>query len=93
MDLIKKLIAKELINIAHKIENGTCEMSENEMTEVLSIVAHESMSKYQACQYLNLKTSRFDDLVREGVIPKGKKITGFKELRWYKDELIPLTRQ
>ena len=26
-------------------------------------------------------------MVREGVIPRGRKIAGHKELRWYKDDL------
>jgi predicted DNA-binding transcriptional regulator AlpA len=45
------------------------------------------MSKEQACNYLNLSRSRFDDLVRERKIPRGKKRVGFKELYWYQDEL------
>jgi hypothetical protein len=46
------------------------------------------MSKEQACQYLNLSISRFDDYVRMGKVPKGKKVVGFKELRWFEDELL-----
>jgi predicted DNA-binding transcriptional regulator AlpA len=55
--------------------------------DILSVVAHEAMSKEQACNYLNLSRSRFDDLVREEKLPKGKKRVGFKELVYYKDEL------
>ena len=79
--------------MAAKIENGTCELSDEEMTEIFNVIAHESMSKYQACKYLNMSTSRFDDYVREGKIPKGRKITGFKELRWYKNELATINWQ
>jgi len=50
------------------------------------------LSKDEACSYLNLSRSRFDDLVREGKIPKGKKRQGFKELIWYKDELTEVLR-
>ena len=45
------------------------------------------MSKYQAYTYLGVSRAKFDNLVREGKIPKGKKIPGFKELCWYKKDL------
>ena len=51
------------------------------------IIAHESLSKEQACRHLNIRRSRFDDLVREGKIPKGRKVVGYTGLVWYKDEL------
>ena len=45
------------------------------------------MSKYQAFTYLNISRAKFDNLVREGKIPKGRKIPGWKELGWYKKDL------
>lgn len=78
---------KYLREIADKIEVGTSEISESQAMDILRVVAHEAMSKEQACIYLNLSRSRFDDLVREGKLPKGKKRVGFKELVYYKDEL------
>ena len=93
MNVLAKLVSKELRLVADKIDSGTCNLSSDESMEILRAVAHEALSKDQACAYLNIKTSRFDDLVREGKIPRGRKVRGFKELRWYKDELIPLTRQ
>ena len=36
--------------------------------------------------------SKFDELVRSGKIPKGRKIRGFKELRWYRDELMAISK-
>lgn len=72
---------------ADKIDAGNCELSADEAMDLLNVLSHESLSKDQACSYLNLSRSRFDDLVREGKLPKGRKVRGFKELRWYKDEL------
>jgi predicted DNA-binding transcriptional regulator AlpA len=46
-----------------------------------------------ACKHLNLSRSRFDDLVRNKVIPKGRKRVGFKELVWYEDELDKSVRE
>lgn len=83
----RRMVVKYLREIADKIEVGTSEISESQAMDILSVVAHEAMSKEQACNYLNLSRSRFDDLVREGKLPRGKKRVGFKELVYYKDEL------
>ena len=83
----RRMVVKYLREIADKIEVGTSEISESQAMDILSVVAHEAMSKEQACNYLNLSRSRFDDLVRDGKLPKGKKRVGFKELVYYKDEL------
>ena len=83
----RKIVAKFLRDTANKIDVGTSEITESEAMEILKVVAHEPLSKEQACRYLNLSRSRFDDLIREKRIPKGRKVAGFRELRWYKDEL------
>ena len=84
---IKRMIAKLLRETADKIDAGTCELSEQEAMDIMSVVAHNALSKEEACLFLNLRRSRFDDLVREGRIPRGRKRRGFKELIWYEDEL------
>lgn len=83
----KRMIAKYLREIADRIDAGTCELSEDEAMGIVGAVAHRVLSKDQACELLNLRRSRFDDLVREGRIPKGRKRKGFKEKVWYEDEL------
>lgn len=83
----KKLAAKYLREVADKIDAGTTDISESDAIDIMSVVAHQAMSKEQACSFLNLSRSRFDDLVREKRIPKGRKRTGFKELVWFKNEL------
>lgn len=45
------------------------------------------MSKESACMYLDISRATFDNLVREGKIPKGEKALGFKELGWKKSDL------
>ncbi len=87
MQALKKLLTKLLRDTANKIDAGTCELSEEEATQMLEVFSHIALSKEQACIYLNMSRSRFDDLVRQGKLPKGKKRVGFKELFWYKDEL------
>ena len=82
MQALKQLVVHLLRDAANKIDAGTCELN-----ELLEVISHISMSKESACMHLNISRSRFDDLIREGKIPKGRKCIGFKELRWYKDEL------
>lgn len=72
---------------ADKIEVGNCELTDSEAMDIMSVLGHQAMSKEDACIYLGISRSTFDGLIREGVYPKGKKVRGFKELRWYKDEL------
>ena len=84
---LRKIIIKMLRETADKIESGNCELSESEAMDIMSVLGHQVMSKEDACIYMNLSRSRFDDLVREGRLPKGRKRRGFKELVFYKDEL------
>ena len=51
------------------------------------------MSKYQACQYLNISRATFDNYVREGRLPRGKKEAGFKELFWIQKDLDEFIRK
>ena len=83
----RQLVVKYMREMADKIEVGNSEISESEAIDILRVVAHECLSKEQACMYLNISRSRFDDLIREKKIPRGKKRVGFKELVFYKDEL------
>ena len=83
----KRLVVRYLRDIADKIEAGNTELSESEAMDIMGIIAHESLSKEQACRHLNVSRSKFDDLIREKKLPKGRKVSGFKELRWYRDEL------
>lgn len=87
MQALNKLIVKLLRETADKIDAGTCELSESEAMDIMSVLSHKVMSKEDACIYLNISRSRFDDLVREGKLPKGRKRRGFKELVFYQDEL------
>ena len=55
--------------------------------EIFSIIAHEPLSKEQACDYLNVSRATFDNYIRNGYLPKGRKRKGYNELVWYKDEI------
>lgn len=86
-EFLKRQIVKALKETADKIEAGNCELSESEAMDIMSVLSHQVISKEDACIYMNMSRSKFDDLVREGKLPKGRKRRGFKELVFYKDEL------
>lgn len=88
MKFLIKEIAKQLKEIAIKIENGTCELTEEQILNLFSIIGTELLSKEQSCSYLNVSRSTFDNMIRNGEIPKGRKIRGFKELFWSKNDLL-----
>lgn len=88
MDVIKRTVSKLLRQIADKIDGGTCELDEEQAMNIMATIGHEPLSKDAACSYLNISRSKFDSLVADGKLPKGKKRRGFKELCWFRDELI-----
>ena len=93
MDTINKFVSKSLRELADKIDAGNSNLTESEAMHILSVVAHERLTKEQACKYVNIQLSRFDDLVRAGVFPKGIKDKHINKLLWYKDELEIAIRQ
>lgn len=84
---IRKRFSKLLREIAERIDTNTCDLTEAESLYIMEILTRHSMSKESACIYLNISRSRFDDLVREGKLPRGVKQRGFKELIWYQSDL------
>lgn len=81
-----------LLRIVDDIDAGNSNLTEEEalhIAEVMKEVARKDawISKYQAYTYLGISRAKFDNLVREGKIPKGNKIPGFKELVWRKKDL------
>lgn len=87
-----KIIRDLLVVFINRIDNGDCNISENEAEELATIMRKytdkdERMSKYQACEYLHISRSTFDNYVSYGWIPQGKHQQGFKELYWLKKDL------
>lgn len=91
MQTLKKMVVKLLRTTADKIDTDNCELSEEEAIAIIKNMTHIALSKEMACRHLNMSRSKFDDLVRQGKLPKGRKRVGFKELTWWKDELDIMT--
>lgn len=87
-----KVIKSLLLNILDNIDTGNsniCEEDEVKIIELLKTFTDktERLSKYKACQYLNVRRPTFDNYVREGKLPRGRKEAGFNELSWSKKDL------
>ena len=80
------------MNVVNDIRCDNSNASDDDMINIIKVVKEytrkdEPLSKYQAYTYLNISRAKFDNLVREGRLPKGQKVAGFKELRWYRRDL------
>lgn len=82
-----KIIRDLLKKVIDDIDVGNSNIKEDEAIEIVKVIKSytdktKRLSKYQACQKLNVSRATFDNLVREGIIPRGEKVIGFKELFW-----------
>lgn len=87
-----KIIKDLLLKIVNDIDTGNTNISAEECEKVIEYLTEISdknakLSKYQACKHLKVSRATFDNYVRSGKIPKGRKQIGFKELFWYKKDL------
>ena len=87
-----QIVKTVLQNVIDSIDNGNSNATEEECDEILDMINHTTnvqnkLSKYQACKYLGVSRATFDNWVRSGKIPKGRKQQGFKEIFWIKEDL------
>lgn len=87
-----------LLRIVDDIDCGNSDIpDEKETLEIINMLKKYTrkdvpLSKYQAYTYLNISRATFDNLVKEGKLPDGKKVAGFKEKFWYKKDLNKYAR-
>ena len=84
--------------IIDNIDAGNSNINDQEAIEIVDLLKKittkdKKLSKYQACQYLNVSRATFDNLVKDGKLPKGQKESGFKELFWLQKDLDRLITQ
>jgi len=88
-------IKQLLLKVVNDIDAGNSNIDEHEGEMLIKALRKYTRrdgqwSKYQAYTYLNISRSQFDKLVREGKIPQGHKVAGFKELFWSEKEIRKL---
>ena len=87
-----KVIRNLLQRLLDDIDAGNSNISESDAIEIIDSLKRftnkeRALSKYAACQYLNMSRATFDRYVAEGKLPKGKHEIGFKEKFWLKKDL------
>lgn len=87
-----EIIKQQLLKIVKDIDCGNSNLTEEEEIKLLKTLQSftdktKRLSKYQSCVYLNMSRATFDNYVRAGELPKGKKESGWKELSWSKRDL------
>lgn len=87
IESIKRQFVKILRETADKLEVDNTELNEEQAIQVMSIILHEPISMEAASMQMNVSRTKFNNMINEGKIPKGRKRMGFKEKVWYKDEL------
>lgn len=87
-----KVIRSLLLKIVDDIDAGNSNISEGEAIKIVDSLKRftdkeKRLSKYAACEYLNVSRATFDNYIREGKLPRGKHEISFKELSWSEKEL------
>lgn len=88
LNILKGLLSKIIVDI----DAGNSNISEEEALKTVQYLNElttkdKRLSKYAAYTYLNMSRATFDNLIKSGKLPKGKKEAGFKELSWNKKDL------
>lgn len=84
------LIRNILSQIIDNIDSGSSNISESEQQQVLDILNQmnrQELSKTESAEYIGVCRATFDNYIQKGLIPKGHKRQGFKELSWFKSDL------
>lgn len=89
---MKQLIRTILQKFINDIDTGNSNICYEDEIKILSLLSNiadkdQRMSKIQSAEYLGVSRATFDNLVKDGFIPKGRKQDGFKELSWSKIDL------
>ena len=87
-NIVKDEVVRCLREAADKIDAGNSYLTQEQAMDIISSIAHELLSKEQACNEANKSRSEFDKLIKANKLPKGRRLRGFKELFFFKDEII-----
>ena len=92
MHILEKLILKAL----EMFRDGECDHITSEEIELISNIINKpkTLGREAAAKHLGICLNRFHELINEGVIPKPRKVQGFKEKQYYLSDLdkIPISK-
>lgn len=88
-----KIIRNILQKFIDDIDAGNTNLDFEQQCNLIRVLSNvdlgkdNEMNKTQASDYLGISRATFDNYIRDELLPKGKQIGKFKELRWYKSDL------
>ena len=91
-----QLIKTILLQLIDDIDSGNSNINEQqqlELVELLQKFNRKELSKIEAANYIGVSRATFDNYINKGLIPKGQKRQGFKELSWNIHDLNKFQRE
>jgi predicted DNA-binding transcriptional regulator AlpA len=88
--MTNKTIASIFRTFADKIENGTCAVDVETLTDIANNLIHIKLNAEQTCSYLNVSRATLTRMVCDGRVPNPHKDRGGDKY-WYQDELDDYT--
>lgn len=85
-NLTNKTIAAIFRQFADKIENGTCAIDTETLTDIANKMIHIKMTAEETCSYLNVSRATLTRMVCDGRVPHPHKDRGGNKF-WYQDEV------
>lgn len=82
----KTAIANIFRQIANRIEEGTCEVDDRELTEIANMLIHRKLNAEQLARHINVSRSTISRMVADGRIPHPHKTLGGDKY-WWQDEV------
>ena len=82
----KTAIANIFRQIANRIEEGTCEVDDRELTEIANMLIHRKLNAKQLARHINVSRSTISRMVADGRIPHPRKTLGGDKY-WWQDEV------
>ena len=85
-----QLIKIALQQLIDDIDSRNSNINEQEQQELLNLICKfksKEFSKIESASYIGVSRATFDNYISKGLIPKGHKRQGFKELSWNKSDL------
>ena len=86
LELLKGLL-QQLVNDIDSGNSNISEVDQLKTIEFIHQITSKELSKIEAAEYIGVSRATFDNYINKGLIPKGRKRQGFKELFWNKSDL------
>ena len=85
-----KIIKAILQQWIDDIDSGNSNINQEQQKELLNLIqkfTQKQLSKIESAHYIGVSRATFDNYISKGLLPKGTKRQGFKELSWNKQDL------